>query len=173
VEVYAANRQQASETLLANEPIADAIEKLLGGDQGSVWSGTATELLEMLGFYVNDTVKRSKAWPGGPQALSRRLKRVAPALRAAGIEYTENESGHRKKKVKTLRKLVRDDGEAQDSGEEAREDEADPEGEAADGEEGREERADAGGEVRRIGNPFAKSDFDLDEPGKPEDTDTE
>jgi hypothetical protein len=26
VEVYAANRQQAGETLLANEPIADAIE---------------------------------------------------------------------------------------------------------------------------------------------------
>jgi hypothetical protein len=44
VEVYAANRQQASKTLLANEPIADAIEKLLG-DGGSAWSGTATELL--------------------------------------------------------------------------------------------------------------------------------
>ena len=29
VEAYEANRQQASETLLANEPIAEAIEKLL------------------------------------------------------------------------------------------------------------------------------------------------
>jgi putative DNA primase/helicase len=62
VEVYAANRQEASETLLANEPIADAIEKLLrdGRRYGreNVWIGAATELLEMLGFYVNDTVKR-------------------------------------------------------------------------------------------------------------------
>jgi hypothetical protein len=121
VEVYEANRQQASETLLANEPITDAIEKLLGGG-GGAWSGTATELLEMLGFYVNDTVKRSRAWPGGPQALSRRLKRIAPALRAAGIEYTEHEQGHRKRKVKTLRKLVRDDEQAQDAVEETSED---------------------------------------------------
>ena len=90
VEVYAANRQQAGETLLANEPIADAIEELLGGERGSAWSGTATQLQEMLAFYVIDTLKSSKDWPGGPQALSRKLKRIAPALRAAGIEYTEN-----------------------------------------------------------------------------------
>jgi hypothetical protein len=131
VEVYAANRQQASETLLANEPIADAIEKLLKDGRENVWIGTATELLQMLGCYVNDSTKRSKAWPGGPQVLSRRLKRIAPALRSAGIEYTEHEQGHRKRKV--LRKLVRGNEEAQDSGEEVREDDADPEGEAADG----------------------------------------
>ena len=90
VEVDAANRQQAGETLLVNEPIADAIEELLGEDRGSAWSGTATQLQEMLAFYVIDTLKSSKDWPRGPQALSRKLKRVAPALRAAGIEYTEN-----------------------------------------------------------------------------------
>jgi hypothetical protein len=44
----------------------------------------------MLAFYVINTLKSSKDWPGGPQALSRKLKRIAPALRAAGIEYTEN-----------------------------------------------------------------------------------
>jgi hypothetical protein len=136
-------------------------------------SGAATELLEMLGFYVNDTVKRSKAWPAGPQVLSRRLRRLAPALRSVGIEYTENEEGHDRKKVKTLRKLVGDDEEARDAGEEAREGEAGPEGEATDGEEEREERADSGGKVRRIGNPFAKFRYDFDDPGKPEDTDTE
>jgi hypothetical protein len=125
-------------------------------------------LLEMLGFYVNDTVKRSRAWPGGPQALSRRLKRMAPALRAAGIEYTEHEQGHRKRKVKVLRKLVRDDEHAQDSGEETSEDGADPEGEAANGEDEHGEQPDTDGEVRRRANPF-RSRFDIDNAREQED----
>ncbi len=177
VEIYSANRQQASETLLANEPIADAIEKLLGDGRENVWIGTATELLEMLGFYVNDTVKRSRAWPGGPQALSRRLKRMAPALRSAGIEYTEHEQGHRKRKVKVLRKLVWGDEQAQDTGEETSEDEvsddeaSDDEAfddEASDGEEDHEEQPDTHGKERRRGNPF-RSRFDFDNPREPED----
>jgi hypothetical protein len=122
----------------------------------------------MLGFYAKDTVKRSRAWPGGPQALSRRLKRIAPALRTAGIGYTEREQGHRKKKVKTLRKLVRDDEESQNTGQEDREDQADPEGEAADGEDEHEDQSDSDGERRKIGNPF-RSSFDFDTPREPED----
>jgi hypothetical protein len=168
VEIYSANRQQASETLLANEPTAEAIEKLLEDGRENVWIGTATELLQMLGSYVNDAVKRSKAWPGGPQVLSRRLKRIAPALRSAGIQYTEHEQGHRKRKVKVLRKLVRGDEEAQDSGEEVREDDADPEGEGADGEEEHEEQPDTDGKERRRGNPF-RSRFDFDNLREPED----
>jgi hypothetical protein len=98
--------------------------------------------------------------------LSRRLKRIAPALRSAGIEYTEHEQGHRKRKVKVLRKLVRGDEQAQDSGEEVREDDADPEGEAADGEEDHEEQADSDGAERRRENPF-RSRFD--KASEPED----
>lgn len=166
VEVYADNRQQASETLLANEPIADAIEKFLRDGQ-SVCSGTATELLQMLGYYVNDAVKRSKAWPGGPQVLSRRLKRIAPALRSAGIEYTEHEQGHRKRKVKVLRKLVRDDEQAQDTSEETSED-AVSDDEVSEGEEEHEDQADSNRKERRRGNPF-EFNFDFDNPSEPED----
>jgi hypothetical protein len=168
VEIYSAIRQQASETLLANEPIAEAIEKLLEDGRENVWIGTATELLQMLGSYVNDAVKRSKAWPGGPQVLSRRLKRIAPALRSAGIEYTEHEQGHRKRKVKVLRKLVRGDEEAQDTSEEDREDQVDPEGDAAAGEEEHEDQADSDRKERRRGNPF-EFNFDFDNPSEPED----
>jgi len=167
VEAYEANRQQASEMLLANEPIADAIEKFLGDGQ-SVWSGTATELLQMLGYYANDSTKRSKAWPGGPQVLSRRLKRIAPALRSAGIEYTEHEEGHRKRKVKVLRKLVRGDEEPQDTSEEDREDQVDPEGDAAEDEVEHEDQADSDRKERRRGNPF-EFNFDFDNPSEPED----
>jgi hypothetical protein len=171
VEVYEANRQQASETLLANEPIADAIEKLLRDSRSygreNDWVGTATELLEMLGFYVNDSTKRSRAWPGGPQVLSRRLKRIAPALRSAGIEYTEHEQGHRKRKVRVLRKLVRDDEQAQDTSEETSEEEVSDD-EVSEGEEEHEDQADSDGGGRRRANPF-RSRFDFDNPGEPED----
>jgi hypothetical protein len=109
VEVYAGNRQQASEALLANDPVAEAIEKLLS-EMGRMrleeeWSGTATELLTRLSDFANDDIKRSKAWPGGPQVLSRKMRRLSPALRSVGIEYSENEEGRDKKKVKTLRRI--------------------------------------------------------------------
>jgi hypothetical protein len=167
VEAYEVNRQQASETLLANEPISEAIEKLLEDGPENVWIGTATELLQMLGSYINDSTKRSKAWPGGPQVLSRRLKRIAPALRSAGIEYTEHEQGHRKRKVKVLRKLVRDDEQAQDTGEETSEDEVSDD-EVSEREVEHEDQADSDGGGRRRANPF-RSRFDFDNPGEPED----
>jgi hypothetical protein len=119
----------------------------------------------MLGFYVNDAVKRSRAWPGGPQALSRRLKRMAPALRSAGIEYTEHEQGHRKRKVKVLRKLVRGDEQAQDTGEETSE-EGVSDDEVSEGEEEHEEQAESDCKERRRANPF-RSRFD--KPSEPED----
>jgi hypothetical protein len=120
----------------------------------------------MLGFYAKDTVKRSRAWPGGPQALSRRLKRIAPALRTAGIEYTEHEQGHRKRKVKVLRKLVRDDEQAQDAVEETSEEEVSDD-EVSEGEEKHEDQPDSDHKERRRGNPFAK--FNFDNPREPED----
>ena len=163
VEVYATNRQEASETLLANEPIFDAIEKLLNRNREYAWSGTATELLEDLTSYVRDSIKRSKAWPQGPQALSCRLRRIAPALRAAGIEYTENEEGHDKKKVKTLWKHISDDQRAKEA-EEAIQNEADPDGE---------DQADPEDEERRTGNPFAFNVDDVDEQKDTGSEDTE
>lgn len=108
VEVYAGNRQEASEALLANEPVIDAIRSLLSlqGARGKeTWSGTATELLSTLSNFVDDDIKRSRAWPRGPQILSRKLRRLAPALRAVSIEYSENEEGREKRKIKTLRKV--------------------------------------------------------------------
>jgi hypothetical protein len=158
VEVYARNRLQASEVLLSNEPLTDAIEQLLEWEGAPDWSGTATELQTALGRHAVDEIRRSRAWPKGPQALIRRLKRIAPALRTAGIEYTENEEGHDKKKVKTLRKLIRDDEEAQEAVEETSEDEV-SEGDAAEDEEEYEEQADSDGAERRRGNPF-RSRFD-------------
>ena len=169
VEVYAANRQEASEMLLANEPLFDAIEELLKFHGKEPWRGTATELQKVLSHTVDESVKRSRSWPGGPQALSRRLKRIAPALRTAGIEYSEGVEGHDKKKVKTLRKLARDDKRVQEA-EEALEEQARPEGEAAEGEVEHGDEPDSDAEERPVGNPF---EFNFGDVSPQEDAESE
>jgi hypothetical protein len=103
MRAYAGNRSEANEMALANDPVAGAVGRLL--DRREEWSGTATEMLKELGKLVSDEVKRSKAWPAAPNALSNRLKRLAPGLRDIGIEYSDRSIGHGKTKIKTLRKV--------------------------------------------------------------------
>ena len=49
-----------------------------------VWQGTAGDLLAGLGKLLDDPKPRD--WPVNPRALSTRLRRLAPALRAVGWE---------------------------------------------------------------------------------------
>ena len=50
------------------------------------WEGTATDLLEALNEEVEDKVQRRKKWPKTASALSGELRRLAPSLRAVGIQ---------------------------------------------------------------------------------------
>ena len=111
MEAYAGNRAAANEAALEADPVATAVMRLLNWGVVKVdWRGTAQELLEELNRCVpNEDTKRSKAWPKAANALSRRMRRLAPQLREAGIEYSEDEAGHEKKKVKTLKVVERDD----------------------------------------------------------------
>ena len=69
------------------------------------WTGTAGGLWDVLNGLVGDDIKHTKVWPGAPNALSARLKRLAPVLRGIGIEYEDARlPGHERKRVKRLRK---------------------------------------------------------------------
>jgi hypothetical protein len=70
------------------------------------WAGTATELWKALNELVDEDVRHTKAWPGTPNSLTNRLKRLAPALRDIGIEYGEERSGSKGTRLKTLTKKV-------------------------------------------------------------------
>lgn len=101
---YGGNRSEANERALGDDPVAVAIRRLLADlDE---WSGTSTELLAELREHVDEPVTRAKAWPAAPNSLSNKLKRIAPALREAGVEYEERTEGRSKRRVKTLRKAV-------------------------------------------------------------------
>lgn len=103
MKAYSGNRREANDLALETDPVAGAVFKLMAGRDE--WSGGATELWKALGEEVDEDVKHTKAWPAAPQTLTGRLKRLAPALRKAGIEYLEDREGHNRTRVKRLRRI--------------------------------------------------------------------
>jgi hypothetical protein len=104
VRAYTKNRQDANELALDVDPVAVAIFSLMG--DRNQWDGTATELLEALSALVPEDTRRSRSWPAAANALSNRMKRLAPSLRDHGIEYgdrpREGSAGIRKKRLRRL-----------------------------------------------------------------------
>lgn len=90
------------------DPVVLTVHRFLSNGSRS-WEGTASELLDAL----NDLLQmdgdrgvglaRSKAWPKSPNWLSQRLDRVAPLLRAVGIDFDRRGRG----KSETARKTIR------------------------------------------------------------------
>jgi hypothetical protein len=78
---YEENRKNARGVVLEVDPVARAVQIFM--EDQSTWTGTATELfdrIEQVGLNEN-------GWfPKTPNALSNRLTRLGPALRAVGIE---------------------------------------------------------------------------------------
>jgi hypothetical protein len=103
---YEGNRQEATDSALEADPVAVAVLDFMADkDQ---WTGSATELWMALGELVDEGVRKTKAWPGAPNALTGKLKRLAPTLRGVGIEYDEDRSGRSRKKVLTKNRPARD-----------------------------------------------------------------
>lgn len=87
MEAYGINREGAVETAIEADPVAGAVRAIVGDpDWQGTWQGTATELLEQLGKYVSEAVKRSKVWPAA-NTLKSRLRRLQAPLRGFGIVF--------------------------------------------------------------------------------------
>ena len=71
-------RAASSDLLLHGDPIATAIVKLMRNRQ--VWQGTATDLAKLLGTRMVPPKVLD------PAALAGKLRRLAPVLRARGID---------------------------------------------------------------------------------------
>jgi hypothetical protein len=87
LDSYAAAGRDATDAVLDADLLACAIRKLMAG-QAMGWTGTATQLLELL---TPDAVPRG--FPRSPRALSGQLRRLAPSLREASldVEFTKTE----------------------------------------------------------------------------------
>jgi hypothetical protein len=85
---YLGNRSEAHELALDVSPVAAAVREFISGRKE--WTGTATELLDILTNRVGDEVSGRRTWPTVPKVLSDDLRRLAPNLRAVGVllEFT-------------------------------------------------------------------------------------
>lgn len=101
IKAYVGNREEANEATLEADPVAGAVRELM--KDRDEWSGTATQLWKEFGDLVGEEIRHTNAWPGAPNALSARLKRLAPSLRGVGIEYEEvQEAGSKSRKRRFL-----------------------------------------------------------------------
>ena len=94
--------------------MAVAVRDLLA--EQATWEGTSTNLLEVLAERVGERVAKSRSWPKSGRGISSELRRVAPALRAVGIEIASGRRTPDKKRARILVLSHSESGRAQPSG---------------------------------------------------------
>ena len=86
---YTGNREDGNDLVIESSPIGPSILALVADD--GRWKGTAGELLAaMEGNEKNAKAIRRNDWPGNAKAMAGRLRRIAPNLRAVGIDVVLN-----------------------------------------------------------------------------------
>jgi hypothetical protein len=86
LSAYSENRQSATALAIEDSPLALVLleSALLGGLRN--WTLSPAEMLEDLTRDLSRRVAASARWPKTPRAFSNELRRIAPALRARGID---------------------------------------------------------------------------------------
>jgi hypothetical protein len=84
MHAYQENRSDAHELALEASPIAGPLRSLWA--EVPTWEGTASELLDALAGRADEGIRRGRDWPSSPRALSGAVRRIAPNLRAIGLE---------------------------------------------------------------------------------------
>lgn len=102
------NSERTAALILESNPVVSAILELLAdeeNEEGS-WEGNADHLLKELNLLISfrsDRYGTPPGWPRGPRGLGGLLHRLAPALRAEGMEVDFREHG----RIWTFRLLSR------------------------------------------------------------------
>lgn len=84
ISAFMGNRESVNELALEASPIAPALVEF--AQEKGTWTGKSSELLKALNERVSDEMKKQQGWPKRSNALSGAVKRIAPNLRAVGIE---------------------------------------------------------------------------------------
>jgi hypothetical protein len=88
-KAYAGNIDEAVETVLNANPVATAVRAFMA--MQTTWTGTATDLLDLLGRIVGEKATKAKTWPADATRLGGSLRRAATFLRKVGIEISVGE----------------------------------------------------------------------------------
>jgi hypothetical protein len=101
MDAYMGNREESHEAAIEASAIGTAIVALIADH--AQWEGTATELLRILESRVDEKTKGRKDWPAAARGLRESLGRIAPNLRALGVNVV---FGNRKPGGKRERLVV-------------------------------------------------------------------
>ena len=93
ITAYDQNLNEGAIASVEAHPVGVAIRQLL--EKQHVWSGEPAQLLKTLNDSVTDEQRHAKNWPANSLSLGHCLRRLAPALRRAGIGY-ERDKGTRR-----------------------------------------------------------------------------
>jgi hypothetical protein len=100
MKAYADNIAGAVEIILRFNTVATAVREFMAMQQPeTTWTGTATDLLDLLGRVAGEKVTRTKFWPTDGARLSGRLRRVATFLRKVGIDINLDERTNQKRDI--------------------------------------------------------------------------
>ena len=88
---YCDNRDEVVEDVIDADPVANAVRAIMA--TRTEWTGTASDLLGDLAEVADESVVKSRTWPGNPRALGGRLRRAATFLRKVGIEISFEREG--------------------------------------------------------------------------------
>jgi hypothetical protein len=92
METFDTSREKAREVVIEASPLAEAIIKLVE-TTSLIWKGTASQLLKDLESHTDDATYRSRFFPKSSSSLSRQLNRLAPDLKAVGIQIAFTKEG--------------------------------------------------------------------------------
>src|SRR5262249_36772567 len=86
IKVYRGNIDEAVIMVLNANPVATAVQAFMAMQTQTSWTGTATDLLELLGRVAGEKATKAKTWPADATRLAGKLRRAATFLRKVGIE---------------------------------------------------------------------------------------
>lgn len=94
---YSKNMRDSMSDALGDDPLVDAIMKFIAVHVGEEDTaiGTPTQMLDTLSTYTRTDQQSAKLWPKSPHALSKRLKKLEPALLACRVKIEFIHSGNR------------------------------------------------------------------------------
>ena len=103
LRAYTGNRADAREAALEASPLVPVLRAVAGEALYGRWEGTATELLRLLTEKADERTLKAEGWPKNGQALGGALRRLAPDLRATGLDV---ELGLKGRKADGRRRLL-------------------------------------------------------------------
>jgi hypothetical protein len=95
---YCGNQDEAVDSVIDADPVAAAVRLVMATTQ-TEWTGTASDLLDVLTKAVDERVAKAKTWPGSPRALAGRLRLAATFLRKVGIEIRFTKEGRARTRI--------------------------------------------------------------------------